>query len=320
MIDTDHTLDELPPLLKEPAGPEVWEDFPLHDLFMWMVLGTLIYIAISVLLAFRFPLGMSFLIVQVWPLWWFYRRMRSRGYGISPYLGKKVDRLPIYTLFWLVPSAICFSLVLAAAVFIPLSYLSPEWTLNWLDSEPFLFTAEGDWKPWSSVLSVALFGVMLAPAAEELLFRGLVFQRMAWKWSPLKGAILSSLIFGFFHSNVLGTTFFGIMMCLLYARFGSLWIPIFAHMFNNLLAFLIEAFWVETEGVAPLQLQDLRQFSGWDPIFVVFGIPAVIYLWRGWPLLKRSPPPLLLDLKPEWRHIAVTPEEYQARRWKSLIS
>lgn len=86
-----------------------------------------------------------------------------------------------------------------------------------------------------NILSVGI----LAPMAEELVFRGLVYRRMR-DYLPLAAAVLlSSLAFGIYHGNVaqaLYASILGIMFVLLYERYQTIWAPILAHMTANLFA------------------------------------------------------------------------------------
>ena len=51
---------------------------------------------------------------------------------------------------------------------------------------------------WLLILTVGI----LAPAAEELVFRGLVFRRMKDWLKPSAAIILSALFFGLYHGNI----------------------------------------------------------------------------------------------------------------------
>ncbi len=82
--------------------------------------------------------------------------------------------------------------------------------------------------------------VVIAPVAEEILFRGYLFGNLK-KFVPIWIAILvTSLLFGFIHGawNVAIDTFaLSIMLCLLRLWTGSLWAPILLHMTKNGIAF-----------------------------------------------------------------------------------
>jgi uncharacterized protein len=88
--------------------------------------------------------------------------------------------------------------------------------------------------------------VVAAPVSEEIFFRGFMFagiRRQAPFWVA---AAIPSAIWGLFHYTgpeswgvCLQLAIFGIALCWLYERTGSLWPPIAVHAFNNALAFSI---------------------------------------------------------------------------------
>lgn len=97
-----------------------------------------------------------------------------------------------------------------------------------------------------SVLAVAGAGLLVcvvAPVAEEFVFRGYFFTAMRGWRGIWPAAIITGLAFGAIH---LGSTnavylvplaFFGFVLCLVYDRTGSLYTVIAVHAVNNALAF-----------------------------------------------------------------------------------
>ena len=82
--------------------------------------------------------------------------------------------------------------------------------------------------------------VIIAPVAEEVIFRGYLFGKIK-KYAPIWIAvILTSLTFGFVHGawNLAIDTFtLSVVLCLLRQTTNSLWSPILLHMAKNGLAF-----------------------------------------------------------------------------------
>jgi len=76
---------------------------------------------------------------------------------------------------------------------------------------------------------------LLAPITEEIIFRGIVFQRLALKWNVTAGIIVSSVIFaiGHFPYNFIGAFAYGVVLCIVYKKSGSLYVPIVFHMIVN---------------------------------------------------------------------------------------
>lgn len=81
--------------------------------------------------------------------------------------------------------------------------------------------------------------VVMAPLVEELLFRGVLFQRWAWTWRrPVWALVASSLAFAAMHGHVIGAFITGAVTTLLYVHAGSLWAPIALHAAMNGMAAL----------------------------------------------------------------------------------
>ncbi len=81
--------------------------------------------------------------------------------------------------------------------------------------------------------------VILAPIGEEVLFRGLIFKNLRRKYNFWICAIVTTVLFTAAHMDIYqGLAIFpiSILWAYLYEKFGRIWIPIVAHMWNNLLA------------------------------------------------------------------------------------
>lgn len=102
----------------------------------------------------------------------------------------------------------------------------------------------------ASPVFLSLFGVLIAPAYEELLFRRVLFGRLWAAGRPWLGLVLSSAAFALMH-EIPGTTgnswlatgvlwgnyaFMGAAFALVYWRTRTLWAAIAAHALNNAIA------------------------------------------------------------------------------------
>ncbi len=84
--------------------------------------------------------------------------------------------------------------------------------------------------------------VILAPIGEEVLFRGLIFKNLRRKYNFWLSAIVTTILFTAAHMDLYqGLAIFpiSVLWAYLYEKFGKIWIPIVAHMWNNLLATLM---------------------------------------------------------------------------------
>ncbi len=94
---------------------------------------------------------------------------------------------------------------------------------------------------WAQVLLI----VIIAPLAEEVCFRGMLFGGFRTRMPMVVAALAAGLVFGLLHystgwSTVPQLAVLGAAFALIYDRTGSLWPAILLHMFNNAcaLAFL----------------------------------------------------------------------------------
>ena len=93
-------------------------------------------------------------------------------------------------------------------------------------------------EPTAFLLSLAVFAG-LAPLAEELVFRGLLYGWLAGRWGTGVAVIVSSIAFAAAHvelAHVVLVLPLGLVFGLLRWRTGSLWPSLAAHMANNGLA------------------------------------------------------------------------------------
>ena len=93
------------------------------------------------------------------------------------------------------------------------------------------------------IILVIVRAVLLAPIAEELVFRGLVFRRMREYTGFWPAALVSAALFGLYHMNLpqgIYAFLFGIMLAVLYDRFRNILVPILVHFAANLLSVILE--------------------------------------------------------------------------------
>ncbi len=91
---------------------------------------------------------------------------------------------------------------------------------------------------WLSVLAIIILAGFAIPVAEEIIFRGVVYNWLRGHVGILPAVVLSSLIFGAAHGDlVLGAGAFalGVFFALVYEGSRSLYPGIFLHAFNNTL-------------------------------------------------------------------------------------
>ncbi len=81
-----------------------------------------------------------------------------------------------------------------------------------------------------------LGAVIIAPIAEEILFRGLILQRLKKSMSPWLAVLISAVFFAAFHGNLyqgVYTFLFGLAAGYMVLRFSSLWYGVLMHFALN---------------------------------------------------------------------------------------
>ena len=111
------------------------------------------------------------------------------------------------------------------------------------------------------LLTVGIVG----PVMEELLFRGVIQKRLEDYIGPVVAAVMSALIFGAVHGNMLQFIYafvFGLGFAFVYRKFRTVWAPILAHCAGNITSVLL----TET----PL-LKGIEEWSFGHILFIVTG-------------------------------------------------
>ena len=85
--------------------------------------------------------------------------------------------------------------------------------------------------------------VIVSPIAEELIFRGVLLNRLKIYVPTVFAVLISSLLFGSLHNfgSIISACVFAVCMSILYLKSENICVPIFAHFLNNLFAEIIRA-------------------------------------------------------------------------------
>lgn len=120
---------------------------------------------------------------------------------------------------------------------------------------------------------------ILGPIIEEFVFRGVFLHRFIKKTSMWGGILISSILFGILHADMIGAFLFGVIACLLYLRTGNLLIPILMHILNNTLAVLaayLPASWLEVVTVATRE--DIASKAGTMTVLLIVSSIITIFI------------------------------------------
>lgn len=190
----------------------------------------------------------------------------------------------IFVLLWVVSSAISYS------IFYSLSFAFPEFVTWWYIELPPLIYVQDNTIPFLPNALNFISLVIIAPILEEVMFRGYLLHRWTKKWDALKALILSSVLFGIAHPDIVAATIFGMTMCVLYLRTQSLIIPILFHALWNFLVWLWYLYYLMDRGLD--HTYTLKEFqSEWyyGLCYIIFSIilictylnlPKKNYVWR----------------------------------------
>ena len=91
------------------------------------------------------------------------------------------------------------------------------------------------------ILGIFVSTVIISPIAEELIFRGVLLNRLKLITPTLFAVLVSSLLFGALHSfgSIISAFVFAICMAILYLKTENICVAILAHFLNNLFAEII---------------------------------------------------------------------------------
>ena len=117
---------------------------------------------------------------------------------------------------------------------------------------------------------------IIAPLAEELLFRGIIFTSFR-QYTPIFVAILASgVIFGIYHGNIVQGIYafiFGCLMAVAYEYYGTFWAAVAVHGLQNFISY-----------IGTYTLLQNRFIVSW-PFVAIMGVIAlgsVIFLFNFW--------------------------------------
>ncbi len=227
-------------------------------------------------------LSLYFLIFGLLCLWQLVELHRL-GINLRYVVGRVPENYKWLKTLGLVVLIILFSLSAYLVSFSLLSLITPNFVEKLLRQ-----VASNPSPSRSAPLFINLLGaiayVIFAPIAEEFLFRGIILQRWAAKWGIRTALVVSSLLFGVLHANVLGLSVFGLVMGVLYIKTRTLIIPIACHALNNFLAVAMGLLSNPKTTSAANSLEQLR--SGWwlGILLMLVSLPLLVrFLSRNWP-------------------------------------
>ena len=139
------------------------------------------------------------------------------------------QKMPYGAQAMLGPLSCGFGLALLASFALALIPFPENWYAAYDESMEIMLSGDP--------LYLAIATVFAAPIVEEVVFRGLVYTRLCRGMKRWIAAFLSAVIFGLVHGTLLHLLYtvpMGLLLCLFYEKYRSLWAPIILHMSFNL--------------------------------------------------------------------------------------
>lgn len=140
------------------------------------------------------------------------------------------------------------------------------------------FTSFGDF------LLAFLVIAVIAGIGEELIFRGLIMRKLFLGTNNIHLAIwLSAFIFAVIHFQfygILPRMMLGVIFGYLYYWTGNIWVPIFAHIFNNGLA--VTAMYLYNIGIIKTDLESMDDVPMPMVIFSLLATIGLMYLLKNY--------------------------------------
>lgn len=122
------------------------------------------------------------------------------------------------------------------------------------------------------ILSVSV----VAPIYEEIIFRGILLKGMSKKINPIVALVITSLFFAIVHMNIpqgINAFFLGLVLGFIYLKTGSIYLSIFAHFVNNILALSISSSFLIIGG---------KYVIGIHGMFLILGIILLAIVCNGY--------------------------------------
>lgn len=271
----------------------------LRSFFLWMLLGA--FVVVVPLYLFLndgsvsdsiFTVCTDSLVFFAFPLLWLSYKMKHQNLQFRSFLDRPM-KWDWKLIILVTVMGMLFSYGISTIEFYILSYVTPNYIINILNTDQTI----DHYNLFTTIFSI-VSACVFAPIMEELIFRGFFLNRLSYKWGIRKAVLISSIVFGLGHSDVLGATLFGITMCLIYIKTRSLLVGMVVHSLNNLTVSMIQLMGPADVNHAQIQLSDLQSIP--DLIYAIIAVLISLiwfipFIWKGWnraveqglPLLKQ---------------------------------
>ena len=206
-----------------------------------LIVGIILAIIITGILMVIFPIlfddtNLTYIIFVGLILLFFVWALKGTT-GLDADLGEVFERNQFREIIYVFAINIIFAFLftyLISLLDMLLGFGDPTWVSMWdidsvtVDSTTFLLDS--------------IIAIIFAPVLEELLFRGVLFNRLKIRTGLIPAMLISSFIFGIGHDfgGMTSAFLFGICMCILYLKTDNILVPMTVHAINNIVATFLE--------------------------------------------------------------------------------
>lgn len=177
-------------------------------------------------------------LLSIWPLSHMMRKDRRQ----RRYIAKKGTVKP-YTLIYSAAAGLLCSL--AGSLIVTVSQVGQTFS-GYEETTELIFSQ-------SVIMQIASAGIVI-PIAEELIFRGLIYNRLKDYISSVQTAMIASaIIFGFYHGNFIQAIYgavMGLMLAFVYEKYQIIAAPVICHICANMISVVLSFFNVSVDSPA----------------------------------------------------------------------
>jgi membrane protease YdiL (CAAX protease family) len=204
-------------------------------------------------------------------------RMKRPALQLGQIIGRWPQQLHWGSFGLLIFSVFLFSLGAFQLSYLALSLFAPALVEATLQQSLTLAADETAYPAFYSAITIGSV-LVVAPVTEEFIFRGILLHRWGVKWGIRPALVLTSILFGVLHSNLVGLFVFGLVMALLYLSTRSLLVSIVAHSANNAIASLVEVMTLQAGTTFPVDILAEFRASWWLGTFCL--VVSTPWIWR----------------------------------------
>lgn len=206
-----------------------------------LIVGIILTFILSGILMLIFPeiyesdelFFIVFLLIGALLFVWALRGTKGLDQNIENIFEENTKKEIIYVFLINILFAFLFTFLISS-VDILIGMSDPTWTSIWNVDKVDIDS--------SVVILDAIGAIIFAPIMEELVFRGILFNRLKIRTGIIPAMLISSFLFAIGHDfgGIISAFLFGICMCILYLKTDNILVPMSVHFINNVVATVLD--------------------------------------------------------------------------------